>query len=170
LQDNVPAQVIDRVWIGSIHAAFNQEGLHDRGITHVLNASGLPATFPRQFTYFGVDLRDKENSNILATVGAANIFVEAGIEKGGVLVHCAGGRSRSAALVVAFLMSTVGASYDSALAVVKAARPVVSINRGFELQLRAYGATGCDVFASHQVMLRLRLRQMEERVSFRAVR
>lgn len=25
----------------------------------VLNASGLPATFPRQFVYFTVDIRDK---------------------------------------------------------------------------------------------------------------
>ncbi|CAN0019135.1 unnamed protein product, partial [Hapterophycus canaliculatus] len=58
-QDNVPAMVTDRLWIGSIHAAFNQDSMQDRGITHVLNASGLPATFPRQFTYFTVDIRDK---------------------------------------------------------------------------------------------------------------
>ncbi|CAM9950500.1 unnamed protein product [Ectocarpus fasciculatus] len=59
VQDNVPAKVTDRLWIGSIHAAFNQDSMQDRGITHVLNASGLPATFPRQFTYFTVDIRDK---------------------------------------------------------------------------------------------------------------
>lgn len=28
-------------------------------VPQVLNASGLPATFPRQFTYFTVDVRDK---------------------------------------------------------------------------------------------------------------
>lgn len=28
-------------------------------LSQVLNASGLPATFPRQFTYFTVDIRDK---------------------------------------------------------------------------------------------------------------
>jgi dual specificity phosphatase 12 len=157
-QDNVPALVVDRVWVGSIHAAFNQEALHDRGITHVLNASGLPATFPRSFTYFGVDLRDKEEVNILGAIGAANIFIDAGVEKGGVLVHCAGGRSRSAAFVVAYIMSTLGYTYDQAYDVLKAARPVVSINRGFEMQLRAYGATGCDLHASHQMMLRARVR------------
>ncbi|CAM9197072.1 unnamed protein product [Ectocarpus sp. 12 AP-2014] len=156
VQDNVPAKVTDRLWIGSIHAAFNQDSMQDRGITHVLNASGLPATFPRQFTYFTVDIRDKESSNILTAIGAVNIFVEAGIEKGGVLVHCAGGRSRSAAFVVAFIMSTQGCSYDAAYAQVRRARPVASVNRGFEQQLRAYGAAQCDVFAAHQMMLRIR--------------
>ncbi|CAM9663446.1 unnamed protein product [Sphacelaria rigidula] len=116
VQDNVPSRVMDRLWIGSIHAAFNQDSMQDRGITHVLNASGLPATFPRQFTYFTVDVRDKENTNILGAIGAVNIFIEAGLEKGGVLVHCAGGRSRSVAFVVAFIMSTQRCSYDQAYA------------------------------------------------------
>ncbi|CAM9671650.1 unnamed protein product, partial [Ectocarpus fasciculatus] len=163
VQDNVPAKVTDRLWIGSIHAAFNQDSMQDRGITHVLNASGLPATFPRQFTYFTVDIRDKESSNILTAIGAVNIFVEAGIEKGGVLVHCAGGRSRSAAFVVAFIMSTQGCSYDAAYAQVRRARPVASVNRGFEQQLRAYGAAQCDVFAAHQMMLRIRAAALLDR-------
>ncbi|CAN0383712.1 unnamed protein product, partial [Ectocarpus sp. 8 AP-2014] len=132
-------------------------------LAQVLNASGLPATFPRQFTYFTVDIRDKESSNILTAIGAVNIFVEAGIEKGGVLVHCAGGRSRSAAFVVAFIMSTQGCSYDAAYAQVRRARPVASVNRGFEQQLRAYGAAQCDVFAAHQMMLRIRAAALLDR-------
>ncbi|CAM9197711.1 unnamed protein product [Chrysoparadoxa australica] len=59
-------------------------------------------------------------------------------------------------------MSSRHITYDQAYATVKAARPVVSINKGFELQLRAYGATGCDAFASHQIMLRVRLMRLAE--------
>lgn len=58
----------------------------------------------------------RENTNILGAIGAVNIFIEAGLEKGGVLVHCAGGRSRSVAFVVAFIMSTQRCSYDQAYA------------------------------------------------------
>lgn len=105
----------------------------------------------------------RESSNILTAIGAVNIFVEAGIEKGGVLVHCAGGRSRSAAFVVAFIMSTQGCSYDTAYAQVRRARPVASVNRGFEQQLRAYGAAQCDVFAAHQMMLRIRAAALLDR-------
>ena len=35
VQDNVPAEVTGRLWIGSIHAAFNQESISRLGITHV---------------------------------------------------------------------------------------------------------------------------------------
>ena len=128
-QDNIPAKVIDGVYIGSIHAAFNQEAMHGRGITHVLNASGLPATFPRSFTYFTVDLRDKEETDILGALGAASVFIEAGIEKGGALVHCAGGRSRSAAFLAAFLMMKRDCTFDQAADLIRRARPVMAMNK-----------------------------------------
>lgn len=54
------------------------------------------------------------------------------------LVHCVGGRSRSPALIVAFLMSSRGLSFSKALSLVKARRPVASVNEGFQRQLRAY--------------------------------
>lgn len=92
-----------------------------------------------------------------------NIFIEAGIEKGGVLVHCAGGRSRSAAFVVAFILSTQGCGYDLAYAQVQRARPVASVNRGFEQQLRAYDAAQCNVFIAHQMMLRVRAAALVDR-------
>ena len=38
-------------------------------------------------------------------------------------------------------------------------RPFVVLNRmtGFELQLRAYGASGCDVYKAHQLLLHTRM-------------
>ena len=86
VQDNMPQEVVPRVFIGSIHASFNQDALSSLKITHVrrisrylccsflflltdflycfhclqiINASRLPATFPKLFTYLSVDLRDK---------------------------------------------------------------------------------------------------------------
>ncbi|CAM9776671.1 unnamed protein product, partial [Heterosigma akashiwo] len=140
VQDNLPAQIIPGLFIGSIHAGFNQEGLNDLKITHILNASGMPATFPNSYTYFTVSVRDKEQANILNCVPASNIFIEAGMSMdGNVLVHCFGGRSRSAGLCIAFLMSSRSMTYNDALQMVRNARPVASVNRGFEEQLRAYG-------------------------------
>jgi protein-tyrosine phosphatase len=110
-------------------------------ITHILNASRIPATFPKHFTYLSIDIRDKDESNILACIPASNIFIEAGIDAGGVLVHCFGGRSRSAALVAAFLMSSRGWSLDQAMEVIVGARPVACMNKGFDRQLDAYYCT-----------------------------
>ena len=114
VQDNVPQEIVPGIFIGSIHAAFNQEALLEHGITHVLNASRIPATFPKLFTYLSIDIRDKEDANILSCIPASNIFIETGVDAGGVLVHCFGGRSRSAAFVVAFLISSRGWNYDFA--------------------------------------------------------
>lgn len=101
---------------------------------------------------------NRENSNILSCIPASNIFIEAGVDAGGVLVHCFGGRSRSAAFIAAFLMSSYGWSYEQVVATIKAARPVASINRGFESQLRAYFQTNFDVYVAQQVLLRGRIR------------
>ncbi|KAG5189121.1 MAP kinase phosphatase with leucine-rich repeats protein 1-like protein [Tribonema minus] len=158
VQDNAPARVVANVYIGSIHAAFNQDGLAQRGITHVLNASGLPATFPRAFTYFNVDIRDREDAAILGALGATAVFIDAGVEKGGVLVHCAGGRSRSAAIIAGYLMAKHAYTFDRALEALRVVRPVVAINKGFEQQLRAFEATRFDLFKSNQMMLRARVR------------
>lgn len=160
VQDNLPVETVSKLYIGSIHAAFNQEALKDLGITHILNASRLPATFPKQFTYLSIDVKDKENANLLSCIPTTNIFIEAGLEAGGVLVHCLGGRSRSAAFITAFLMSSYGWTYEQAYDLVRNARPVAAINKGFDSQLRAYGKANFDVYVAQQILLRRRIRSL----------
>ena len=52
------------------------------------------------------------------------------------LVHCQAGVSRSASVVVAHLMASLGLSYEMAFAMVKGARSVVMPNVGFVRQLK----------------------------------
>lgn len=54
---------------------------------------------------------------------------------GSVLIHCAGGRSRSAAFITAYLMTSRGWSFDKAIATVRHARPIIQVNKGFEAQV-----------------------------------
>mmetsp|Transcript_18462 Transcript_18462/g.21872 ORF Transcript_18462/g.21872 Transcript_18462/m.21872 type:complete len:621 (+) Transcript_18462:86-1948(+) len=167
VQDNIPAPLpcCPKLFIGSIHAAFNIEKMKEFGITHVVNASGLPPTYPRNFSYLSVEVRDKSYAPILGCIPAANIFIEAGIEQGGgVLVHCAGGRSRSAAIIMAFLMSTHKQSFDEAMAYCFQARDLVNVNPGFQIQLRAYYAADCDIHTAHQILLHKRLERFGERL------
>ena len=161
VQDNVPVKIIDGIYIGSVHCAFNKDSLAKYGITHILNISGVPATYPKNFTYLQVTMRDKEYANLLSAIPAANIFIESCIDSGGnVLVHCKGGRSRSAAFVCAFLMSTMGLSFEEAFQIVKCKRSVVNCNKGFESQLAAYGLSGWDVYHAHQMLLREHLQAL----------
>jgi protein-tyrosine phosphatase len=55
-----------------------------------------------------------------------------------VLVHCIAGYSRSASLVVAYLIGHAALTFDEALALVKERRPVAEPNLGFANQLRAF--------------------------------
>ncbi|CAK4599107.1 unnamed protein product [Aphanomyces euteiches] len=153
VQDNVPCEVIPKLWIGSIHAAFNLEALHERKISHVLNVSSTVATYPQAFTYLTVDIRDKDYTNLLSCIPITSVFIEAGINQGGILVHCAGGRSRSPAIVMAYLMLTMGLSYEDALTKVRTARPVVALNSGFEDQLRCMEKAKRDIYLAHQWLL-----------------
>ena len=52
-----------------------------------------------------------------------------------ILVHCAAGASRSATLVLAYIMTENNMKYDDALKCVRKYRPEVEPNAGFERQL-----------------------------------
>ena len=55
-----------------------------------------------------------------------------------ILCHCYGGVSRSATIVVAYLMSTHRMSVDEALKLVRSKRQQVNPNSGFMAQLRRW--------------------------------
>eukprot|EP00501_MAST-03F_sp_TOSAG23-6_P001032 GSMAST32.ASY1.ANO1.1074.1 assembled CDS len=157
IQDNLPALVIPKLWVGSLHAACNVDVLRKNGITHVLNISGeQQCQYTNLFNYLTIDLRDKNYSNLLSCIPAANIFIRAGLTKGGVLVHCRGGRSRSPALIIAFLMKDFGKTLYEAFKLVECARPVIAINKGFALQLVTYEKCSLDIFRAQQVVLKKR--------------
>ena len=155
IQDNMPVQIVPGLFVGSIHCSFNELGMKNAGVTHIINTSGTPATYPSTFTYLSISIRDKDYSNLLSCIPACNIFIEAGLESGGgVLVHCTGGRSRSAAIITAYLMSSKRLLFDPAFKIIKTARSLASCNAGFEAQLHAYGETKFDVHRAHQLLLR----------------
>ena len=53
-----------------------------------------------------------------------------------VFVHCKEGMSRSATIVIAFLMKSMNLRFDNALKYVQTRRPIVDPNPGFRKQLK----------------------------------
>ncbi|KAG3010889.1 hypothetical protein JG687_00012123 [Phytophthora cactorum] len=162
VQDNVPVQVFPGLFVGSIHAAFNVETLKSSKISHVLNLAGSYATFPEDFTYLSLSIRDKEYASLLSCLPVAAVFIDAGLKTGGVLIHCAGGRSRSPAVAMAFLMMKQQMSYSDVSAHVKTLRPVVSLNTGFEAQLKCLETAHGNVFVANQHLLKARLTRLTQ--------
>lgn len=71
--------------------------------------------------------------------------------KNGVLVHCAAGISRSASVIIYYLMRAKGLTYDQAYGRLKRFRPIVQPNPGFEKQLRYWKIKKNDKLNGYKV-------------------
>ncbi|KAG6615621.1 Dual specificity protein phosphatase 1 [Phytophthora cinnamomi] len=81
VQDNIPVEIAAGLFVGSIHAAFNVEALKSNKISHVLNLAGSYATFPEDFTYLSLSIRDKEYASLLSCLPIAAVFIDAGLKQ-----------------------------------------------------------------------------------------
>lgn len=113
------------------------QALTDRGITHILCCTNPSEQhFPDAFTYEFIAIDDDSSVSLEPYIDKACAFIKAGMEQGGVLVHCSAGSSRSASMIIAFLMRQHSLSYEQALGFLQSKRPCVQPNQGFEKQLK----------------------------------
>ncbi|KAK2905632.1 dual specificity protein phosphatase 19 [Channa argus] len=126
--------------LGSQDAAHDFGTLRKHKVSHILNvAFGVENAFPELFIYKTVSILDHPDTDLLPHIQDCCDFIQqAHNEKGVVLVHCNAGVSRAPAVVVGYLMSREGQSFDDALSSVKSARPASSPNPGFLEQLRSF--------------------------------
>uniref|UniRef100_A0A3Q3DID3 Dual specificity protein phosphatase n=1 Tax=Hippocampus comes TaxID=109280 RepID=A0A3Q3DID3_HIPCM len=132
--------------LGNRKTALERPGLKELGITHVLNAAegkynnvltGAEYYTDMDIQYFGVEADDKPTFNISQFFYPATRFISEalGQPQNKVLVHCVMGRSRSASLVLAYLMMEQGLTVVDAIEHVRRRRCVLP-NHGFLKQLR----------------------------------
>ncbi|KAF2269289.1 dual specificity protein phosphatase 12, partial [Lojkania enalia] len=119
-----------------------REALQNANITHVLSVLRLP--LDRElflpFKHMVVEVDDVEDENLLEHFPATNKFIQDGLDSGGgVLVHCAMGKSRSATCVIAYLMRKHNIDASQALSHLRKARSICEPNSGFMEQLELYG-------------------------------
>ncbi|XP_074532249.1 dual specificity phosphatase 29-like [Halichoeres trimaculatus] len=144
-------QVWPRIYIGDEKTALECSGLKELGITHVLNAAegkwnnvltGADYYSDVNIEYFGVEADDKPTFNISQFFCPATQFIHEALSQpeNKVLVHCVMGRSRSASLVLAYLMMKQSLTVVDAVEHVKQHRCILP-NHGFLKQLRALDIT-----------------------------
>lgn len=141
------ARVIENLFLGAYSDAISINDLKQRNITHVLNVAAeclIPDDIQKALRTKSIPLQDHSDENIAAHFEECSEFIRSALEKGeGVLVHCRMGISRSATVVMAYLMKygtnlqrPEVTSYDVAFQQVKATRPEVCPNFGFSVALR----------------------------------
>ncbi|NXU10721.1 DS13B phosphatase, partial [Pardalotus punctatus] len=143
--DNHVDQVWPNIYLGDAWAARSKTTLQSLNITHILNAADGPYSINTgaryyadlQIEYYGVEAFDDPSFDLsIFFYDAANFIGKALNSSGGkVFVHCAMGVSRSATLVLAFLMIHENMTLVDALKTVSAHRNICP-NPGFLGQLR----------------------------------
>ncbi|KAM6330167.1 uncharacterized protein O3Q21_003651 [Podargus strigoides] len=143
--DNHVDQVWPNIYLGDAWAARSKTTLQSLNITHILNAADGPYSINTgakyykdlQIEYYGVEAFDDPSFDLsIFFYDAANFIGKALNTSGGkVFVHCAMGVSRSASLVLAFLMIHENMTLVDALKTVSAHRHIYP-NSGFLSQLR----------------------------------
>lgn len=112
-----------QLWLGNEEDASNVAALRAEHITAVLNVTKVPdpTDVQRGFVYAQLDHDDGEPFPG-STLERGLTFLSGAVATNQiVLIHCAAGISRTAAMAIAFLM-TAGYSWDEGEAMVRAAR------------------------------------------------
>jgi len=147
-----------RLLIGGFAAANKRAHLEDHGVTHVLSVAAELAdeyrVFPKHFQYLFIHAYDMVSHDMTVHFEDAFRFIDSAMEHktgegkpGKVLIHCAAGISRSATILMAYMMRTFRMPYRTALRYVKSSRPFVCPNGGFVRQLEAFEQHKFDVEA-----------------------
>ncbi len=172
-EKNECTKVEDYLYLGSL-ASLSHKNMSEFGITAVINCSGRHDK--KTFDLIGkvgpgvhqltLCLRDKPSHDISCTFFTALEFIDKIREKGGrVLVFCTQGISRSATIVMAYLMWKKKWNYQQVLPYLRGMRSRINPNLGFCIQLRAWGITRPSVLSKQHLSVVYRIRVSDGRSS-----
>lgn len=132
------ARVDDKIYISGYLAACNDKFIKGENITRIVKL------FADDSSYYGGDYRepgvaymvlptvDSPEYDIQRDAIAAMRFIRQGLARGEkILIHCQAGVSRSATIVLLYLMLYRHLSLNEAMAMLRRVRPIVNPNRGF---------------------------------------
>ncbi len=98
--------IMDNLYLGHKTDAQNIILLKEKGIKHILTVTfQVDCEFPNDFNYKQIKVEDARYKLILPFIPEGVEFIEQALEaKEPILVHCIEGKSRSASMIVAYLI------------------------------------------------------------------
>jgi len=130
--------IIERLYLGNADASRTKELLQEKGVSHILVAGDfLTVAYPDEYTYKQISLQDQPDEDIKRYFIESAKFIHNALRNGKtVFVHCAAGVSRSASIIISYLMIINKWDFDETYQMVKSKRSIIFPNSGFREQLR----------------------------------
>ena len=133
-------KIVDHLYLSGDDAATNRSLLSTNKITHIINiTSNVLNKFEKELVYLKIHMWDLPVQEIENHFEETFEFIETALnasEENNVLVHCNQGISRSATIVIAYLMQKkLFNTYKQAYEFVKQKRAKISPNAGFVKKL-----------------------------------
>ena len=131
-------KITDKIYLGDITGANEINYLKQEGITHIISLAGKyisPQYAEGLFIRKMIDIMDFPSENIFQNFKQCIDFIE---NSGKIYVHCAAGASRSATIVIAYIMWKEHKNYNDAFLFVKEKRSLIFPNMGFVIQLKHF--------------------------------
>lgn len=136
-------EVVPRLLQSSLTAASSIAALRELRVTHVVDLSARhtgPGQASGELVYHSCSVQDTSKANIRPTLESSVEFLRRALDESPThrcLVHCSAGRSRSSAVVLAYLVVAQRMLLDDAWALLLRRRPEARPNNGFVRQLVA---------------------------------
>jgi len=136
----IPDQILENLYLGCYEDAKNKHLLKKLGITHIISVlhEPNPMHHPEVFSYLHIRVYDLSSVDLQQHFDECHKFILEGMKNGKVLVHCAAGISRSATVVISFIMLYKKMKFDEALEFVRLKRGIIDPNASFVRQLKSF--------------------------------
>ncbi|CAD8047841.1 unnamed protein product [Paramecium primaurelia] len=127
------------LYIGDIDCAKDQYLLQKLQIRAVLSVIDFPEiNLPEQYIHSKISIPDSEDQSLLDHFPLCFNFIDENRKHTNVMVHCYAGISRSATVVLGYLMQHFEWNFDRAYQILWCLRKQILPNEGFIKQLRVY--------------------------------
>lgn len=121
-----PTHIIDNIYLGSAFNAASYETLKKHGIETIINMTReISNYYPDEFNYIQYELHDNNKNRIINYLESAYLDI-VNNQEGNILIHCYMGASRSASIMIYYLMKKYDYTFDDALNFIKDKRIVVN--------------------------------------------
>lgn len=133
-------EIVENLFLGSSFNAFRFNELKKNNIDVIINISDDIDNFhENEFTYYRFKISDNDSDDISKILDMTFTIISDHIENGDrILVHCFMGASRSASVVIYYLMRKYNMSYEIAKGIVMIKRPIVNLSLKFHNTLQDF--------------------------------